>query len=109
MQRCNYKIKSLESLIKMLLRCKKLYDAIQDVMKLLAQVHKMNSVFEEDSIIKSCLHKYEALEVQEKLNSDEEQACHKAMQLLKTLSRRISLFLDENKFFKNFIYNRRCM
>ena len=55
LQRCNYKIKSLESLIKLVLRCKKLYDAIQNVIKLLAQVHKMDSVFEEESLVKRLL------------------------------------------------------
>jgi hypothetical protein len=83
----NYQETTIESLIKLLIRIKQLYDAIQELIKILSIIVKMQSMFpeeeEEGETIQSILQRYCQLEDRkQKVDQDEELKLVKCLNFL---------------------------
>lgn len=83
----NYQETTIESLIKLLIRIKQLYDAIQELIKILSIIVKMQSMFpeeeEEGETIQSILQRYSQLEDRkQKVDQDEELKLVKCLNFL---------------------------
>jgi len=94
------------TVIKLLLRCRKLYDALYDLKKVLQLVVKQEDMFDADlGLIYKSIAKYDG---QKKLQGNDEAAVVRGLNVLVKVSRKISQFLNDHRAaFKAFTYNQK--
>lgn len=100
-----YREVSIETSIKLMLRIRKLYQALYEVKKILQLVIKQEDLFSEGGLIFSCLEKYKQSPEQQ-MTVQDESIIMRGFQVLRQVSRRISHFLNDNRIYKHFIFNK---
>ena len=94
----SYHVASVECIIKLLLRVRKMYGAVQEVIKLLSQIQKQREVFEPNGSLVALINS----DCLFGMSPEEEQHLISGLTVLQTLSRKIALFMQEHKLFKSF-------
>jgi len=87
-----YKKISMNTVIKLLIRIKKLYEAMYEVRKILQLIMKQEEMFNEEvGILYTCVHKYEK-DLTLTLSDQDESVFLRGIQVLQKVSRRIVQF-----------------
>lgn len=101
----DYKKVGVDTVIKLLLRCKKLYLCLQDVKKLLQLIVKQEELFKQQGLIYCCLQQYDSEDASVPLADKDDAILKRGLQSLMQVSRRITYFLDDHLIYKHFIFN----
>jgi hypothetical protein len=95
----------MSTVMKLLFRCKKLYQAMAEIRKILQLILKQEQLFEEPTgIIYKSLAQYEQRE-SPTISQKDEYAVMKAITLLQKISRRISHVIHDHRLFTKFLFN----
>lgn len=99
-----YKHITHESAIKLMLRIRKLYQALSELKKIIQLIIKQEDIFQRDGLIYTCVKKYQT-NMDQEMTVQDESIIMRGFQVLKQLSRRISHFLNDNRVYKSFVFD----
>lgn len=99
-----YKQVNVDTVIMLLLRCKKLYQAMYEIKKVIETILKQEEAFAPAGPLDTVVSTFESFPAR-KLSEKDEQMLVKGLQILRQASRKVASFLNDHRIFKKFIWN----